>query len=54
MEKDNNYEVLAIRLKTEDKIAIMQFAEKYRLGMSTWARQVLMEKIEEGRKKNAD
>lgn len=46
MEKDNKFEVLAIRMRTEDKIAIMQYAERKRMMMSTWARSVLMREME--------
>ena len=52
MKKTSKFEILAIRLKTEDKIALIELTERKRISMSTWARQILMREVEKERADN--
>lgn len=52
MKNTNKDYVLAIRLSDADKYAIMQCAEYERLSMSSWARNILIQKIKEWNREN--
>lgn len=45
MIKSNKYDVLAVRIKTEHKIEIMEYAELEGLGMSAWVRRIVLNEI---------
>jgi len=45
MSESKKFEILAIRLKSEHKIEIIQYAELEGLSMSSWVRRVVINEI---------
>lgn len=54
MSKSNKYDVLAIRIKAEHKIEIMEYADREGLGMSAWVRRIVLNEIMRKRSKYAN
>jgi predicted DNA binding CopG/RHH family protein len=45
MLKKTKYEIVAVRLSEKDKAALVNRAEKERLGMSSWIRNIIIREL---------
>lgn len=45
MSESNKFEILAIRLKSEHKIELIEYAEREGLSMSSWVRRIIINEI---------
>lgn len=54
MTEPNKFEILAIRLKPEHKIEIIEYAEREGMAMSTWVRRLVINEIMRKRSENGN